>query len=42
MKLMRVEASKPGRRFGALQGKVSVPDEFFEPLPRDELRAWEK
>ncbi|MBI1779305.1 MAG: type II toxin-antitoxin system Phd/YefM family antitoxin [Proteobacteria bacterium] len=29
------------RRFGALRGVVSVGPEFFEPLPEDELRAWE-
>ena len=42
VKLVPVDASPPVRRFGALKGQVSVPDEFFEPLPRGELRAWEK
>ena len=30
-----------GRRFGALRGEISVGPEFFEPLPEDELAAWE-
>jgi prevent-host-death family protein len=38
-----VAVSRPAvqRRFGALKGKVRVPDSFFEPLPEEELRAWE-
>ena len=30
------------RRFGALKGRFEVEDRFFEPLPEDELAAWEK
>ena len=30
------------RQFGALRGVVSVGPEFFEPLPDDELSAWEQ
>ena len=29
------------RRFGALRGIISVGSEFFEPLPEQELAAWE-
>ncbi len=29
------------REFGALRGLVSVGPEFFEPLPEQELAAWE-
>ena len=29
------------RRFGALKGRFEVEDRFFEPLPEDELDAWE-
>ena len=29
------------RRFGALRGIVSIGPEFFEPLPEQELAAWE-
>lgn len=30
------------RRFGAMKGKATVTDEFFEPLPDEELDAWEQ
>ncbi|MBM3505844.1 MAG: hypothetical protein FJX65_18525 [Alphaproteobacteria bacterium] len=30
--------SKP--RFGALKGKIEVPEAFFEPLPHDDLKRW--
>jgi len=30
------------RQFGALQGTVSVGPEFFDPLPENELAAWEQ
>jgi prevent-host-death family protein len=30
------------RRFGALRGKLSLPDAFFfDPLPEDELKLWD-
>jgi len=29
------------RQFGALSGKARVDKRFFEPFPKDELRAWE-
>ena len=29
------------RRFGAMRGRVVIDDSFFEPLPDDELGAWE-
>ena len=29
------------RRFGALSGTVSIGPEFFDPLPEQELEAWE-
>ncbi len=29
-----------GRRFGAMKGKATVDDRFFEPLPGEELAAW--
>ena len=29
------------RRFGAYRGEFEVPEAFFEPLPEDELRAFE-
>ena len=39
-KLVPVEPSRPRREFGSLKGQVSVTDEFFEPLPPEELDAW--
>ena len=29
------------RRFGRLKGKIRIGPEFFEPLPEEELTAWE-
>ena len=31
----------PKREFGTVRGQLSVPDEFFDPLPPDELASWE-
>ena len=30
-----------GRQFGAMRGKAVVDDAFFEPLPPEELDAWD-
>jgi antitoxin (DNA-binding transcriptional repressor) of toxin-antitoxin stability system len=32
----------PERRFGAMKGRFTVPDSFFDPHPEDELTAWER
>ena len=39
----RLVACKPRgkRRPDVLKGKAAITDEFFDPLPEDELRAWE-
>ena len=29
------------RQFGTLRGRISIDDRFFEPLPPEELAAWE-
>ena len=29
------------RRFGSMKGRVVIDDSFFDPLPEEELRAWE-
>ncbi len=34
-------APRGKRCFGALKGKIAVDGRFDEPLPRDELDAWE-
>jgi prevent-host-death family protein len=40
-RLSAIGASGVGRRFGAMAGRARVDERFFEPLPEDELRAWE-
>ena len=39
----RLIACKPRkkRRPGRLEGKVVIPDDFFDPLPEEELKLWE-
>jgi prevent-host-death family protein len=41
VRLIPVENAKPQRQFGSMKGKVWVGPEFFEPLPEEELQAWE-
>ena len=31
----------PKRRIARLPGKIVIDDSFFDPLPEEELRAWE-
>jgi prevent-host-death family protein len=40
-KLVPFQPPATKRRFGSLRGKISVGSEFFEPLPEEELVAWE-
>jgi prevent-host-death family protein len=40
-RLVPVNQPAPRRVFGSLKGQFEVTDAFFEPLPEDELRAWE-
>ena len=42
VKLVPVGGTKPKRMFGSMKGQFTVPDEFFDPLPADELDAWEQ
>ena len=39
----RLVACKPRgeRRAGTLKGKIEIDDGFFDPLPEEELAAWE-
>ena len=39
----RLIAGKPRkeRRPDRLKGKVVIPDDFFDPLPEEELKLWE-
>lgn len=33
---------KPGKRqFGSMKGRIKLDDSFFDPLPEEELAAWE-
>ncbi len=36
------EPRPPRRRFGSMRGWIRVGPEFFEPLPEEELKAWEE
>ena len=40
-RLVLIEQPSQPRRFGSMRGKVHVGPEFFEPLPEEELKAWE-
>ena len=42
VRLVPIKAAAPARKFGAMKGKFRVPASFFEPLPEEELEAWEK
>lgn len=42
VKLVPIEATAPKREPGTFSGQFSVPPEFFEPLPEDELTAWDQ
>ena len=40
-RLVPVAKSAATRRFGAYKGQLAVPESFFDPLPDEELKAWE-
>jgi prevent-host-death family protein len=42
VRLVPVEAAKPRRKFGAMRGKARTTRAFFEPLPPEEIDAWEQ
>lgn len=42
VKLVSIEKAKPKRVPGRWKGKISIGPEFFEPLPPDELDAWDQ
>ncbi|WP_375395520.1 type II toxin-antitoxin system Phd/YefM family antitoxin [uncultured Sphingomonas sp.] len=41
VRLVPVEERKPDRVPGALAGRISVPDSFFEPMSEEDLLLWE-
>lgn len=43
VRLVPVAIPAAGQRcFGQMLGRISVDEAFFEPLPEDELAAWER
>jgi antitoxin (DNA-binding transcriptional repressor) of toxin-antitoxin stability system len=42
VKLVPIEVSAPKREPGTFKGQFIVSPEFFEPLPEDELTAWDQ
>lgn len=41
-RLTAFEERPRGRSFGSLRGKARIDERFFEPLPEEELDAWEQ
>ncbi len=39
-RLVRVQ-KRGKRQFGSWKGRITIDDSFFDPLPEDELKAWE-
>jgi prevent-host-death family protein len=39
-RLVRVQP-RGKRQFGSMKGRISIDDSFFDPLPEEELAAWE-
>ena len=39
--LVRAKTAKSNRKFGAYKGQATITEAFFEPLPEEELAAWE-
>ena len=42
VRLVPYAAGKPARVFGAMKGRARLTEAFFEPLPPEELDAWEQ
>ncbi len=42
VRLVPIDAKPPERRFGAMRGKATVTPALFDPLPDEELDAWER
>ncbi|HTZ80579.1 MAG TPA: type II toxin-antitoxin system prevent-host-death family antitoxin [Stellaceae bacterium] len=40
-KLVPLAAHAPKRQAGTMKGKIALDAAFFEPLPEDELAAWQ-
>ena len=42
VRLVPVASHESNRRPGSMKGRFEVPPSFFEPLPEEELLAWER
>jgi prevent-host-death family protein len=42
VRIVPINEPPVGRKFGALKGRATVTDAFFEPLPASELDAWDQ
>jgi antitoxin (DNA-binding transcriptional repressor) of toxin-antitoxin stability system len=42
VKLVPIPPPRTARRPGSMKGKLVVGEEFFEPMPEEELAAWER
>ena len=40
VRLVPIERTVTGRRFGALKGDIAVEDSAFEPMTEEEFRTW--
>ena len=39
-RLVPIKYKRPERRFGALKGRIELPESFFDPLPPEERERW--
>jgi prevent-host-death family protein len=42
VRLVPIRQVPKERKFGAMRGRIKVTDAFFEPLPDEELDAWQQ
>jgi prevent-host-death family protein len=40
-RLVSADMKPPKRQFGAMKGRARTTEAFFEPLPAEEIDAWE-
>jgi prevent-host-death family protein len=40
-KLVAIRQARPKRQPGSMRGQIHLGPEFFDPLPEEELAAWE-
>lgn len=42
VRLVPIRTVAPRRRFGAMRGRARTTRDFFDPLPPEDLEAWER